>query len=365
MDILLEKGQQGKQQTIGDISENSAARYLLERHGLHKKHKDKHKEFSDKVKSAKVIHDDPEDSDLRERHGERMGEAIAEHLKTSHPDYDVHDVHDSSKGNFSEITGGEHHDTKHTNPSDLVVELRHKKTGERKFFGASLKSTKGSGDIGFKNPTPKKLDSELEKAGYAGLDRNGQHKAALDELFRRHPQLRKIPNKAPKSDPVRENRKATIANNPEIKKDAEEIADENHRSVAKSTHDFLNNNVLNVNDKHNQHGHDVLKKHFLKNVLNTKSSMPYAKFTANGTGDKASAKMEDVAGSHVVGLLKHPKSKMRVRHSDGHNVHYDVQDPDTGHWHGVASEQVKHSSAFGYSSPRHNIHPPQRNIPQD
>lgn len=363
--ILLEVGQQGKQQTIGDISENSAARYLMNRHGLSEKNPEKAKQFSDKIESARISHDDEEDSELREHHGNKIGEAISEHIQSSHPDYDISDIHNSNKGNFSEITGGLHNDTAQTNPSDLVIELRHKKTGERKFFGASLKSTKTKGDIGFKNPTPKKLDSFLEKNGYSGLDRNSMHKSSLEEFLSLHPHLKSLPNKPPKSNPERANRKAEIASNPEIQSNAKRIADRNHAAVAKRTYEFLHNNVLHVNGEHNQHGHDVLKKHFLQNVLNTKSSMPYAKFTAMGNKEKGSVKAEDVAGSNVVRLLQHPKSKMRVRHSGSHNVHYDIQDPDSGQWHGVASEQVKHSSAFGYSSPRHNIHPPQANIPQD
>lgn len=363
--LILEKGQQGKQQTIGDISENAAGKYLMQRHGLGETQPEALKKFSDKLESSKVAHDDPEDSALREHHGQKMGEAISEHIKNSFPGYNVTGVHNSNKGNFSEITGGVHKDTAHTNPSDLVVELHHPKTGEKKFFGASLKSTKTSGDIGFKNPTPKTLDNHLAKSGYPGLDRNSMHKSALEKLLSLHPKLRNLPNKAPKSNPDKPNRKETIASDSDVQRDAKQIADENHKNVAKTTADFLTNNVLSKDGNHNQHGHDVLKKHFINNVLNTKSSMPYAKFTAMGNMKSGSVKSEDVADSHVVGLLHHPKSKMRVRHSGGHNVHYDVQDPDTGKWHGVASEQVKHSSAFGYSSPRHNIHPPQSNIPQD
>lgn len=69
----------------------------------------------------------------------RTHSAIMDHIKKTHDmdNYEVHDVHwTSQKGDVQRVTGNEE-DT--NNPSDLMVTLRHKKTGALHHVGLTLK----------------------------------------------------------------------------------------------------------------------------------------------------------------------------------------------------------------------------------
>lgn len=350
---------QGFQQQIGDISENSAVRHLIHKFGLKDEDSLKTKEAAEnKIKESKEIYPDKEDGEDRDAHGEHIADAVTNHLSNLYPGHKVKKIHLSNKANFSEITNGLHNDDKNTNPSDAVVEMEHPETKEKVFHGISMKSTeKKGGSIGFKNPTPRHMDKEFfEPHGVQTI--SSMHQDALKKLKEEHPEFAKAKNKAQK--------KAYMEQNPEFAKKAGERGVETYRNIAAHISNHLTNNILNRNGQHNQEGHDQLK-HFIKNRwFNTASSMPYTKITASGSAKKGygEAKVEDVHDSHVVRLLNHPKSKMRVRNS-GVNVHYDIHDPDTNQWHGLAAEQVKASSHFAYTGPRHNIHPPRKNIEQD
>jgi hypothetical protein len=339
------------QMKIGHISENSAIVNLIHLHNLHDSHKDLLKSAQEQLDHHKNTHLSSDDAEDRDEHGRMIAHAISNHISSAYPGFNLKEIHHANYKSTAEITNGLHNDSRVDNPSDIIVKLQHPETGEEVYHGYSLKSTrKKGGHIGFKNPTPKTMDVHL------GTNRESLHKQALEELFSNYPYLRKLPNKAKDDGP---SRKTEINNNSPIKDDVKRISQHHFSKIAKHTVDHLNQ-MLTTDE-----GHDRLKQHLKKYYMNSTSSMPYAKVTASGTKKSGMAvELEDTQNSNVTRLLNHPKSKMRVRHS-GNYIKYDIHDPDTNTWHGVANEQVKTSSGFGYSSPRHNIHPPDLQVPQN
>lgn len=344
--LILEDNLKGSQMGIGHISEHSAVSHLIRSNDIEGTHSDLLNKTENALDKHKSEHSSAEDAKDRDYHGKLMATAINQHIKDTYPGYKVSEVHHTNYGSISDVTKGKHNDSRQENPSDIVVGLKHPTTGETIYHGYSLKSTqKKGGKIGFKNPTPKTMDK------YFGTSRHEMHQNAMNELLERHPHLKSMPNKSK----TKRSRKDEIAENPDIKKSVEEISKKHFHAIAKHTAEHLNNHL-----ESDPNGHKNLKEFLKKHYMNTTSGMPYAKVTASGTKGKGyDTHLEDVQNSKVTRLLNHPDSKMRVNHSGG-IVKYEIHDPETNQWHGVANEQVKTSSGFGYSSGRHNIHPPHR-----
>lgn len=352
MNLIEKEALKGSQMGIGHISELSAVRHLIKNNNLTDSH---HKELLDvserNLAGHKQSHISADDADDRDQHGKIMADAIQRHIESAYPGHKISEIHHTNYGSISDVTNGKHNDSRQDNPSDIVIGMKHPKTGETVYHGFSLKSTqKKGGKIGFKNPTPKTMDKEF------GTSREELHKNAMDEFLNANPHLKKLPNKSSSGN----SRKAEINNNDYIKDDVKQISKKHFDNIAKHTTEYLNNNVLT-----NQEGHDKLKHFLKKEYMNTTSSMPYSKITASGTAKSGyHDEIEDTQNNNVTRLLNHPKSKMRVRNM-GSYIKYHIQDPDTKQWHGIANEQVKTSSGFGYSAPRHNIHPPSVSVEQD
>lgn len=352
MGNLIEKENlKGSQMGIGHISEHSAVSRLIRHYKLSDDHhQNLLRTTEENLKHHKANHSSQDDAEDRDEHGNHITKAIIEHIHSFYPGHSVSEVHHTNYGSISDVTNGKHKDSRQDNPSDIVVGMKHPKTGETVYHGYSLKSTqKKGGHIGFKNPTPKTMDREL------GTRRGEMHKEAMEEFFEAHPHLRSMPNKSK----TKRSRKDEIVENDAVRESAKNISKKHFHAIAEHTSKHLGE-MLKVPE-----GHDRLK-HFLKrHYMNSTSSMPYSKVTGSGTKKTGyAAQIEDTQNNHVSRLLSDPHSKMRVKHS-GSIIKYEIHDPITKKWHGVANEQVKTSSGFGYSSGRHNIHPPSVNIEND
>lgn len=345
---------EGTQKFAGDVSETIAAASLIHNHIAEKyKKSEENQNTLEKAHNTFVAAIDkmkPEDAKNRIQHGHEMAKEIHSHLKSLYPEHDISEVHISNKdGDIAKATKGKYKDSDKVNPSDLTIGLQHKKTKETIYHGISLKSTEGTSDIGFKNPSPKHMDDAL------GTNTVKMHHEAQKELEDRHPELKGLPGKSTSGE---KDKKSVIAASEDIQKSAKEIKDKHYAKIRDHIVDTLNKHLSK-----GQEGHNKVKKFLADNYLNSEANtMKYSKVTAMGKGDNVKTKSEVPSESRVAALLKHPKSKLHVSAGGGNSyIHYHATDPDSGEKVHLFSEQVKTSSGFGYSSARHNIQPPGKN----
>ena len=349
----------GLQQYIGDVSENSAVRNLISMHGLNDTHhtnlEKKSREVQHRASSmlpANVAED-------RIEHGRIMAHAITEHLKTLYPDHEISQVHLTNKaGDISRATGGLHKDSDKENPSDITVGLTNPTTGETIYHGISLKSTETKGDIGFKNPTPRTMDKHL------GTNSEKLWKQGLEELNNKLPVLQGLPGKSKSGELDRKQ----VVNDEDNKDLVSQIKKKTHRTVRDAMVNRINDILTKPDGSDSDEGHNKVKQFYAQHYMNTETTntMPYSKVTAFGTKEKGiSSKTEVPRESFINSLMKHPDSRIRVRPAGNDGVQVHIHDPETGSWHHAFTEQVKSSSGFGYSSPRHNIQPPGKSKLED
>jgi len=354
---------EGVQTFIGHASEGAAALSLLDRH-VDPKHHGSEANMATRSKANAMIEKaraalSPDEFATRISHGHAMADEMHKHMQELYPEHEIHEVHITNKdGDIKKATRGKHNDSDKINPSDVTVGLIRKKNKSKAIseaagssdddvihHGFSLKSTQGSGDIGFKNPSPTHMDREL------GTNVISMFKGAQEELETHHPELKGLPDKSnsklSKAD--------IIKGSPEVKKTAKMVADKHYAKIRDHVVETLNGHLKS------EEGHERVKAFLRNNYLNADSnSMPYSKVTAMGTAKKGvKAKTEIVSESRTAALLKDPRTRIHVSKGGGNSyIHYHATDPDTGEKVHLFSEQVKTSSGFGYSSPRHNIQPP-------
>ena len=147
------------------------------------------------------------------------------------------------------------------NPTDVLI-----KFSDDSFLGASAKSTKGSGDIGFKNPgigsLSVKLGINLEKIAFD-----------IEEIYAKEYSL-------PAS---RKDRKPFIRSNPDIKSKTEKIGED----ILKKLRDYLLSHykLMELED---------VRTHIMSVWLDAKDLFPYyVKVTGRGTGGKYDAAVYD------------------------------------------------------------------------
>lgn len=378
---------QGSQQAVGAVTETIAAGALLHHH-MDPKHFNK-PENQETLKNVKDVYESSAhrlsaaDLENRKNHGYEQARKIKEHLGEMYPEHDIEEVHHTAKeGGIGRATKGKHNDTALSNPSDLTVGLRNRNTGEMIYHGISLKSTqKAKGDIGFKNPSPRHMDEAL------GSNTTGLWKEANDTLNKHvekyHKGFSNLTNKDRKEvlrklsgNRVNTDRDQKITNKKEHEKFAQEYNDIKNKTHAKIRNHIVDHLQKTINS--GEEGHQKVKDFLLKNYLNAgneeegpsdKSPMPYSKVTTNGTAKTGiSSKVEIPHTSKVASVLRDPDTKLEVSKAPTGDkyIHYHAQVPqkdENGKVKGyrrvhLFSEQVKTSSAFGNSSPRHNIQPP-------
>ena len=379
---------QGTQQAVGAVTETIAAAALIHRH-IDKKHFKK-PENQETIQTARKTYETAaprlslEDLENRKTHGFEQAKRIKSHLGELYPDHEIEEAHHTAtQGGIERATKGKHKDSNLVNPSDVTVGLRHKKTGEMIYHGLSLKSTqKAKGDIGFKNPSPRHMDAALgtqttklwEKAHKDLHDYVHQHDKRFGSMTNneRKEALRKL-----SGNRVNRNKEQNISNN----KKHQEFA-ENYEKIKSKTHARIRNHIVDhlqgmINS--GAKGHQQVKHFLLHNYLNAGEKdgegesdtppMPYSKVTTNGTAKTGvTSKVEVPHQSKVAGILRDPETRLEVSRAPTGDkyIHYHAHVPQKnakgkiiGHRRvHLFSEQVKTSSAFGNSSPRHNIQPP-------
>lgn len=379
---------QGTQQAVGAVTETIAAAALIHRH-IDKKHFKK-PENQETIQTARKTYETAaprlslEDLENRKTHGFEQAKKIKSHLGELYPDHEIEEAHHTAtQGGIERATKGKHKDSNLVNPSDVTVGLRHKKTGEMLYHGLSLKSTqKAKGDIGFKNPSPRHMDAALgtqttklwEKAHKDLHDYVHQHDKRFGSMTNneRKEALRKL-----SGNRINRNKEQNISNN----KKHQEFA-ENYEKIKSKTHARIRNHIVDhlqgmINS--GAKGHQQVKHFLLHNYLNAGEKdgegesdtppMPYSKVTTNGTAKTGvTSKVEVPHQSKVAGILRDPETRLEVSRAPTGDkyIHYHAHVPQKnakgkiiGHRRvHLFSEQVKTSSAFGNSSPRHNIQPP-------
>ena len=389
--FLTEKAEkvsgQGTQQSVGAVTETIAAAALIHHH-LHPKHFNK-PENQETLKRAKSVYDtaaprlDKEDLQNRTNHGFAQAERIKQHMQDMYPDHEITEVHHTNiEGAIERATKGKHKDSALVNPSDVTVGLRHKKTGQMVYHGISLKSTqKTKGDIGFKNPSPKHMDAAL------GTRTTQLWQQAHDDLHKHvnklHPGFSSLTNNE-KKEALRKlsGNRVNRDRNEEISADpAHEKFHQQYEKIKAQTHARIRNHIVDhlqgmINS--GEDGHRKVKDFLLNNYLNAGGKddepsdtppMPYSKVTTNGTAKSGiTSKVEVPHESKVANLLRDPETRLEVSKAPTGDkyIHYHAHVPQKdakGNITGfkrvhLFSEQVKTSSAFGNSSPRHNIQPP-------
>ena len=379
---------QGTQQAVGAVTETIAAAALIHRH-IDKKHFKK-PENQETIQTARKTYETAAprlssgDLENRKTHGFEQAKRIKSHLGELYPDHEIEEAHHTAtQGGIDRATKGKHKDSNLVNPSDVTVGLRHKKTGEMLYHGLSLKSTqKAKGDIGFKNPSPRHMDAALgtqttklwEKAHKDLHDYVHQHDKRFGSMTNneRKEALRKL-----SGNRVNRNKEQNISNN----KKHQEFA-ENYEKIKSKTHARIRNHIVDhlqgmINS--GAKGHQQVKHFLLHNYLNAGEKdgegesdtppMPYSKVTTNGTAKTGvTSKVEVPHQSKVAGILRDPETRLEVSRAPTGDkyIHYHAHVPQKNAKGKIIgyrrvhlfSEQVKTSSAFGNSSPRHNIQPP-------
>jgi hypothetical protein len=390
-EFLIEKEEkvsgQGTQQSVGAVTETIAAAALIHKH-LHPKHF-KRPENQETLTRAKSVYDtasprlSKDDLENRKNHGFAQAERIKSHLGELYPDHELVEVHHTNvDGAIEKATKGKHKDSGLLNPSDVTIGLRHKKTGKMIYHGISLKSTqKAKGDIGFKNPSPKHMDAAL------GSSTTKLWQQAHDDLHKHvnkiMPGFSSMTNNE-KKEALRKlsgNRINRDKSKPISPKPEHEAFHQQYEKIKSDSHARIRNHIVDhlqgmINS--GPEGHQKVKDFLLNNYLNAGGKddepsetppMPYSKVTTNGTAKTGiTSKVEVPHESKVSNLLRDPETRLEVSraptgdkyiHYHAHVPQKDTKGSVTGHKRvHLFSEQVKTSSAFGNSSPRHNIQPP-------
>lgn len=379
---------QGTQQSVGAVTETIAAAALIHKH-IDKKHFNL-PENQETLKRAKNVYDtasprlDAEDLENRKNHGFAQAERIKSHVAELYPNHEIVEVHHTNvDGAIERATKGKHKDSGLTNPSDVTLGLREKKTGKMIYHGVSLKSTqKKEGDIGFKNPSPRHMDTALgtqttklwEKAHKDLHDFVHQHDNRFGAMTNAEKKeaLRRL-----SGNRINRDKNQPISNNPKHQEFAE-----NYEKIKSKTHARIRDHIvghLQGMIESGEEGHQRVKHFLLHNYLNAGEKegegesetppMPYSKVTTNGTAKTGiKSKVEVPHESKVASILRDPETRLEVSKAPTGDkyIHYHAHVPQrdangkvigTRRVH-LFSEQVKTSSAFGNSSPRHNIQPP-------
>jgi hypothetical protein len=332
IEFLVEKDSgQGTQQSVGAVTETIAAAALIHKH-LHPKHFNK-PENQETLTRAKSVYDtaspklSKEDLENRKNHGFAQAERIKSHMAELYPDHEITEVHHTNiEGAIEKATKGKHKDSALVNPSDVTVGLRHKKTGKMIYHGISLKSTqKAKGDIGFKNLSPKHMDSAL------GTNTTGLWQQAHDDLHKHVNKLmpgfssmtnneKKVALRKLSGNRINRDKNQEISSDPNHEKFHQQylnIKSKTHARIRDHIVEHLQNTINSGED-----GHRKVKDYLLNNYLNSGNNndepsdtppMPYSKVTTNGNARTGiTSKVEVPHESKVANLLKDNETRLKV-----------------------------------------------------
>ena len=165
------------------------------------------------------------------------------------------------------------------NPTDILVQF-----SDKKFLGISAKSTKGKGDIGFKNPGIGTIEKSL----------NVRLKQIADKETDKAVKKFKLPSSSSA-------RKREIRNNPAVQKQTQIMGSK----VLQKIRDDLLKKLKTLNDKQ-------LTEHVMKNWMDSSEGLypPYIKVTGMGKKEPYTAKVENPLKSEKVVELNKNKVKL-------------------------------------------------------
>jgi len=269
----------------------------------------------------------PKDYEEINRKAKSAADHIRAKLEKDHPGHVISHVHHTSKsGDTEKETGvkasqsGENSDS-----SDIYITTKHKKTGEIKKHGVSLKITKTAN---------KKVPSSSLGMASSGLSARKMHKAHQDEIKADHPKLAKLTNK--------KDRKEWAQNNP---KKAEAIKQKNKELLSSVAAAHAKELQAHINSGNHAHVVDHIRtvlaaRHTPAEIARKATFMKHTTYqTSAGTQHDASHPAENPDHeSH----LKNPQN-IHVS-SSGSAVNFYHRDPKTGKLKKFASQAHKFES---------------------
>lgn len=161
------------------------------------------------------------------------------------------------------------------NPTDILVQTR-----DGAFLGLSAKSTKGKGDIGFKNPGTGTIEKAL------GLDFSVHEKSAVEALLTHYPDV-----------PISKGaRKGYVRKNPDVQEMSSQLG-----------WNVLGNIRDDLLSKFNGMGQEDLRTHLIEQWMDAGELFPYyIKVTGHGKGGRYSATITDPNKSEKTRSLSFP-----------------------------------------------------------
>ena len=274
--------------------------------------------------------------------GVLAAKSVIEYHQKEHPNTKIVSARLSTNGEISTATRGTHKDTRAQNNSDFVIGSRNHSDGHHgsiTYTGYSAKtSLKGTND-GLLNPTPRRHDRFFGDTKISRMWRSAKsHVNTLVDIF--HPGFSKLPNK---SKSGKKSKKDVISN----------LSMHGLQTMLSKLQDSHHNRIRNrIVKKFNAHSdRQAVKQHFLKYFGGPTMSVHKIE-TKGSSSDKIKAKVIADPYSEHKRMLSHPESVISL-HPAG-NGSFIVRATLGNKTMDLIREQVKTSSGFGYSAPRHN-----------
>ena len=284
-----------------------------------------------------------EAGEIAKSKGVLAAKAVIEHHQKENPNTKIVRVRLSTKnGDISKATRGQHNDTNTQNNADFVVGRRNHSDGHHgsiTYTGYSAKtSLKGKND-GLLNPTPRRHDKFFKDTKISRMWKSAKsQRDALVSIF--HPGFSKLPNN---SKSGKKSKKDVISN----------LSVHGLQTMLSKLQDSHHNRIRDrIVKKFNAHSdRQAVKEHFSKYFGGPTMSVHKIE-TKGSSSDKIKAKIIADPYSEHKRMLSHPESVITLHPSGtgGFIVRAKLGNKTMD----LIREQVKTSSGFGYSGPRHN-----------
>ena len=267
---------------------------------------------------------------------------VIEYQKKEHPETRIVSVRLTTKnGDILKATRGSHNDTNNENNADFIVGRRNHSDGHHgsiTYTGYSAKTSLKGKNLGLLNPTPKRHDQFFGDVEISDMWRSAisQRNTLVDAS---NPGFSKLPDKSSR----KHSKKDVITNLSTHDRTALTALQNSH-------HNRIRDRII---IKYNAHiDPQAVKRHFLGYFGGP--TMPVHKIETRGSSsDDIKAKVIPDPYSKQKRMLAHPDSIISF-HPAG-NGGFVVRAKLGKETMDVIREQVKTSSAFGYSGPRHNV----------
>ena len=274
--------------------------------------------------------------------GVLAAKSVIEYHQKEHPNTKIVSVRMSTKnGEISTATRGQHKDTSTQNNADFVVGRRNHSDGHHgsiTYTGYSAKTSLSGTNTGLLNPSPRRHDRFFGDTKISRMWRSAKsHANKLVSVI--HPGFSSLPNK---SKSGKQSKKDIISN-----------LSVHGRAMLSKLQDFHYNRIRDrIVKKFNAHSdRQAVKEHFSKYFGGPTMSVHKIE-TKGSSSDKIKAKIIADPYSEHKRMLSHPESVITL-HPTGNGI-FIVRAKLGNKTMDLIREQVKTSSGFGYSTPRHN-----------